>query len=163
MPKDVCLFFGLKKDPSGVSYLYNIGFVWKCQVGLTFKSFSDLIPITIGFLASVILTKLKRGGRQMSGSGTSRNSNSKDRRTVTFTLGEGEVPLYNNILKELGTSLSNLMRLAIKLLLLVYEHYMQGGQVILRDKDGLEKPIFILEFQGARAVHAQKNVEGEEG
>lgn len=99
----------------------------------------------------------------MSESGTSRNSNSKDRRTVTFTLGEGEVPLYNNILKELGTSLSNLMRLAIKLLLLVYEHYKQGGQVILRDKDGLEKPIFILEFQGARAVHAQKNFEGEEG
>lgn len=93
----------------------------------------------------------------MSGSGTSRNSNSKDRRTVTFRLGEGEVGSYDNILQELGTSLSYLMRLAIKLVILLYNHYKRGGQIILRDKDGFDRQLVILELQGVTVVGNQSN------
>ncbi len=94
----------------------------------------------------------------MSGSGTSRNSNKADRRTVTFKLGEGEVGSYDDILQELGTSLSSLMRLAIKLVIKLYHHYKHGGQFILRDKDGQEHDLIILELQGARQISG-----GEQG
>ncbi|MCX6744018.1 MAG: hypothetical protein NTX82_00645 [Candidatus Parcubacteria bacterium] len=99
----------------------------------------------------------------MSGSGTSRNSNSKDRRTVTFRLGEGEENSYDDILRELGTSLSSLMRLAIKLVIKLYHHYKQGGQFILRDKDGQEHDLIILELQGARLISGQTIEQGGGG
>lgn len=86
----------------------------------------------------------------MDGSGKSRNSNKADRRTVTFRLGEGEIHSYENILEELGTSLSNLMRLAIKLVIMLYYQYKSGGQLILKDKDGQERPLVILELQGVK-------------
>ena len=98
----------------------------------------------------------------MSGSGKSRNSNSKDRRTVTFRLGEGEVGSYDKILQELGTSLSYLMRLAIKLVIMLYYHYKQGGQIILKDKDGRESPLVILELQGIVLTNGQTCEKGGE-
>jgi hypothetical protein len=83
-------------------------------------------------------------------SGNSKSNRELDRRTVTVRLGKGEIGCYDEIITELGLSLSLLVRTALKLFFMLFKHHKQGGRLKLVYADGSEEFLTILELQGAK-------------
>ena len=83
-------------------------------------------------------------------SGQGKSNRDLDRRTVTVRLGKGEIGCYDEIITELGLSLSFLVRTALKLFLMLFNHHKKGGRFKLVHADGSEEMVAILELEGAQ-------------
>jgi hypothetical protein len=82
-------------------------------------------------------------------SGKRKNGNELDKRTITVRLGKGEIGSYDELICELGLSLSALVRTALKLFLWIFNEHKKGGELKIVYPDGSEKNVTILELQGS--------------
>jgi len=73
----------------------------------------------------------------------------KDARTVSTTLSYAEIELYDQARAELGLTIGQLVRVALKYLLWTYKTVKSGGKLSLTTPDGEVKEIIILELEGA--------------
>ena len=80
-----------------------------------------------------------------------KNSKTKsDSQTVTVTLGRAEVPQYDEARVELGVNIKGFVRIALKLLLWVYQARKNGAVIKMVYPDDREVELEILELEGVR-------------
>ncbi|MGB9743246.1 MAG: hypothetical protein ACPLW9_00800 [Minisyncoccales bacterium] len=71
-----------------------------------------------------------------------------DRLTVIVRLGQAEIEVYEQVMKELNLKIPALATVAVKLLLLVAKTIMEGGHLKLVKPDNREVIVEILELEG---------------
>jgi len=80
--------------------------------------------------------------------GKRKNGRELDKRTITVRLGKGEIGSYDELICELGLSLSALVRTALKLFLWLFNEHKKGGQLKIVYADGNEINLTVLELEG---------------